>query len=140
MLEKVPPRPGPSPSPSPSPGPSPSPSPNQARISPEFAKKLVIKTSVADNGRRSAAGRRLSVALGAKGLQNVAEFAKRASNVEMMDYSEEVNRCASPRAALTLTLTLTLALAPLAHASRPKSHSPHGPRCTPANDLHTRLT
>ena len=99
MLEKVPPRPGPSPSPSPSPGPSPSPSPNQARISPEFAKKLVIKTSVADNGRRSAAGRRLSVALGAKGLQNVAEFAKRASNVEMMDYSEDVNRCVASRRA-----------------------------------------
>ena len=93
---------------------------------------------MADNGRRSAAGKRLSVALGAKGLQNVAEFAKRASNVEMMDYTEDVNRCASPRAALTLTLTL--GLAPLAHASRPKSHSPHGPRCTPANDLLTRLT
>ena len=82
------------------------------------------------------------MALGAKGLQNVAEFAKRASNVEMMDYSEDVNRCASPRAALTLTLTLTLtpSLSPLAHASRPKSHSPNRPRCTPANDLLTHLT
>ena len=79
------------------------------------------------------------MALGTKGLQNVAEFAKKTSMMtEMMDYSEEVNRCASPRAALTLTLTLTLA--PLSHASRPKSHGPHGPRCTPANDLLTRLT
>ena len=61
------------------------------------------------------------MALGAKGLQNVTEYAKRASNVEMMDYSEDVNRCASPRAALTLTLALTLALAPAPALALPSS-------------------
>lgn len=73
----------------------------KARISPEFAKELVQRTSAVDgHGRRSAAGRRISVALGTKGLQNVAEFAKKTSMMtEMMDYSEEVNRIAKDMAA-----------------------------------------
>ena len=103
-----------------------------AHISPNYAKQLYQRVIAVDgHGQRTAEAKRLSRVLGTKGLQNLAEIAK----VNQMDYTDEVSRCES-----TLTLTLTLTLAPLAHFLCPKSHSPHGPRCTPENDLLTRRT